>query len=768
MTLPVPTAAAVRQGVRTPGPLRVSHPVMLGFTVDPSRDLSAPSVLLEPIVGVSPVVNPVLDELARASGLEKISARSYKGDPRRLATEALKRFFFAIPGRSFLPVSALKESSFASFSRTRAAKELKTLFLSRPELTSLAEVDFSKGHAPGVFVLVRLTSNLQVDFITEGFAPSLGELDLFSRRLSRALFLTPPQALVMARTALDSKIPVVDASRSPRLRSLESLVASSLVVSARPGYPCDVDVVAGEDVEVPSSRLMPVPALGLVSRWHQEIPVAVDPVVLELADMTLSGPTGRAGLFPYQDEFVSTYLASTGGLVCAMSPGMGKTVAAAVSLKEAAFPGSTSLVVASKGLHEQWFSELSHWASGLEVLKMDSSESLCEALGVESSASRVFIISPELVSNIDFDSCAFSFQELVVDEARSVSAGSKLNRALTALRSRASRAMVLTGTPAERDLSEVAQLASLARSDTRLLCDVTKGSYDPARLGPIFFDRSTSSSDAPIPRVDVSFDDLIFSPPERVLYEEFLQELSLRRDALISARQRKDGRSANSARISLVSTLNLMRACLSDPSSLLQSSSPFASSLVARSLVAPAAASSVRRAEGVSLVKSLAPAGPVLAFSDFVPTCEAFAFAAQSSGLRASALTGSQDPFERTLLCASFESGELDLLVVAASAQRGLNLQAARSIVHLDLPLTSVLVTQRTGRAVRIGSRHESVSAHVLSYADTSDELIRNLLRGVFSSVDLSEDSLISVFSDEPSVLDFTDAVLGVKSEPKH
>src|SRR6185437_13279032 len=56
-----------------------------------------------------------------------------------------------------------------------------------------------------------------------------------------------------------------------------------------------------------------------------------------------------------------------------------------------------------------------------------------------------------------------------------------------------------------------------------------------------------------------------------------------------------------------------------------------------------------------------------------------------------------------------FQDGELDVLVCTSSGERGLNLQQASVIVHYDLPWTPKAVIQRTGRAIRIGSRNQHV-----------------------------------------------------------
>ncbi|HEY0594121.1 MAG TPA: helicase-related protein [Thermoanaerobaculia bacterium] len=60
-------------------------------------------------------------------------------------------------------------------------------------------------------------------------------------------------------------------------------------------------------------------------------------------------------------------------------------------------------------------------------------------------------------------------------------------------------------------------------------------------------------------------------------------------------------------------------------------------------------------------------------------------------------------------LVRSFRSRAMDLLVLTDLASEGLDLQAAASVVHFDLPWTAVKLDQRNGRAIRIGQVRTSV-----------------------------------------------------------
>lgn len=60
-------------------------------------------------------------------------------------------------------------------------------------------------------------------------------------------------------------------------------------------------------------------------------------------------------------------------------------------------------------------------------------------------------------------------------------------------------------------------------------------------------------------------------------------------------------------------------------------------------------------------------------------------------------------------LLRSFRSRNLDLLILTDLASEGLDLQAAATVVHFDLPWTAVKLDQRNGRAIRIGQMRETV-----------------------------------------------------------
>jgi hypothetical protein len=67
----------------------------------------------------------------------------------------------------------------------------------------------------------------------------------------------------------------------------------------------------------------------------------------------------------------------------------------------------------------------------------------------------------------------------------------------------------------------------------------------------------------------------------------------------------------------------------------------------------------------------------------------------------------------------------IDLLVTTDLLSEGLNLQEASVVVHLDLPWNPARLDQRVGRVLRLGSRHETVHAYVVSPPASAERLLR-------------------------------------------
>jgi superfamily II DNA or RNA helicase len=70
-------------------------------------------------------------------------------------------------------------------------------------------------------------------------------------------------------------------------------------------------------------------------------------------------------------------------------------------------------------------------------------------------------------------------------------------------------------------------------------------------------------------------------------------------------------------------------------------------------------------------------------------------------------------------------AGRIDLLITTDLLSEGLNLQEASVIVHLDLPWNPARLDQRVGRALRLGSRHPTVTVYTFVPPASAERLMR-------------------------------------------
>ena len=107
---------------------------------------------------------------------------------------------------------------------------------------------------------------------------------------------------------------------------------------------------------------------------------------------------------------------------------------------------------------------------------------------------------------------------------------------------------------------------------------------------------------------------------------------------------------------------------------------------------------------------------PALIFTRAVATAEALhrgVSSIWSAGLATSsrAIDAGSLPRSFTEVVSLFRKRRLDLLIVTDLAAEGLDLQAAGTIIHYDLPWTAVRVDQRNGRSRRLAQPRESIRA---------------------------------------------------------
>ena len=161
-------------------------------------------------------------------------------------------------------------------------------------------------------------------------------------------------------------------------------------------------------------------------------------------------PVPGDALRPAQRDVVERFKLSAKGLVCALLPGSGKTVATAVLLQETSC--SSGVIVASPALHDQWAEALSRFAPSV-VLTRPKGKQVKDAY---MNFAGVLLLSPKQASTVS--QTAQTHDVLVVDEAHLLLAGPKTKAGLEVLRTRSTKTLLLTGTPAFKGIKSLGSM----------------------------------------------------------------------------------------------------------------------------------------------------------------------------------------------------------------------------------------------------------------------------------------------------------------------
>lgn len=91
---------------------------------------------------------------------------------------------------------------------------------------------------------------------------------------------------------------------------------------------------------------------------------------------------------------------------------------------------------------------------------------------------------------------------------------------------------------------------------------------------------------------------------------------------------------------------------------------------------------------------------------------------------------GTLTAVDKTALCIALRQGKVRVIFCSEAASEGLNLQAARCLVNIDVPWNPARLEQRIGRIARLGQKADSVDIFNLWYPGTIEEqMYSRLLR---------------------------------------
>jgi len=566
----------------------------------------------------------------------------------------------------------------------------------------------------------------------------------------RSALVTPDRLEAVVGAGRRAGLVVVDADAPGRLADLGWLADRRLVARPAPGAPGWAVVDTGPLVTGSTAPVVPAPdAAVAVGRAGGNVAAAADPLVVAASRVARAGactfaPPGVV-LHAWQESFVGAYLAGGPGLVNALPPGTGKTACVAVAMaavaagqgppvREAAL-GHRGVVVVPVTLVDQWTRELGvfHPAARV-VVATDAGQVAAAVRAWARPGPLVVVVTPQVLAGHAGAVAGWCPDDLAVDEATYLRGRSAAAAAVWALRGRAVRAAVLSGTPDERGPGSVAALVGFATGRAEVAAAAVDahlaGVGELERAGVFAFTRPASGAGLPGTGRTV-----VQVPPGPV--EQVVEQVARERVAALLAGARTDAaRRRLAAR--LRTEVDRWRVGLACPAALLVGSSQLAGQVGAalvRAGLLPGAVTGdlvgrvVARWPHLSGAKVAHAAGwvaggdgPALVFTDSPDAAQALV-AAVGDRARCAVVSGRVRPAARARLVERFGAGQVDVLVVCAAGQHGLNLQAARRLLHLDVPASGQQAAQRDARAVRLGAVHDLVEVQVPVLEGTGEQV---------------------------------------------
>jgi superfamily II DNA or RNA helicase len=554
----------------------------------------------------------------------------------------------------------------------------------------------------------------------------------------------------------------------PRTTDLETLnrqLDSFTMAWAHPGEEAAVRAVK-------SSRFAQTdaPELATLLASAGGLDVLLTPMVADVQAMTSALPVHVEGLRPYQEQAVGIHMATTRGWCNLASPGLGKTVMTLAALAQKARKAAESAhgyraaVVCPASIRTQWAGEAETWFPEAQVMVLRNGDQVREVAalleegtltGTAGTKPLLIITSYELARRGEEMLCDLQLQDLVVDEAVVLrNPSSARGEALMNIRATCQVATALTGTPIDRNLDDLGRIVSFVRGESDLFHGVRLSHRFPdlinedtrqrfrAALGPLVWRKDRSEIADELPEVSTEVILLDGAPAEIALANAARTELAriyAELDDKLSeaeALHPEDPRYAEakaelaSARGAALGGVTLARMACLDARAVAESTSAAAVLLRTTGLVDKALkAGSTKRTAVADMVTDLAGRGDrVLIFTDFASVAKAMVADLVARKVSTKLIAGGVSHAARDAAAVSFTEGSTSVLVLTGAGREGLNLQAANVIVHLDLPWTPSALVQRTGRAVRIGSRTGKVSVVIPILADTIEERVAAVL----------------------------------------
>lgn len=711
-------------------------PAVVAVRLDPRADPGDPSNLLTACVAVRVVPHPALAPLLRAVDASERSRTSWT-----VPLHAPQR------ARSAL-LSAVRPAAWASADgSSMSMSQVADLF-------DVPAADVARAGAMSGAQLRTARTGQRVHVALHCPTLRVGGVTLSARSTTR---VRPTQLPVVLSDLTRAGWVVVDADDPGRLGDLGWVHERRLLLHPAAGAPGWARVDTGSLVTSSIAPVLPAADAVAAARPATAVACATEAVVRATADLAAAAPVPGAvpsvSLRAWQEQFIGAYLATGRGLVNALPPGAGKTacVASAWAHLAGLDAGHRALVVAAPGLLPQWRTELATFHPQAQVVTLGDPD---VTLSGQACPLVVLTTPAALVAHVD-QVLAWAPHDVAVDEGTWLRSDSDQTRAAHAVRARAVRAVVLSGTPASGAVRTTEAMVDFVLGEpvATLPPDPALTHLSPLdRCGPWVFGHTTDVS-AALPPTRVQVHDLALSPVERTIEEVAVLKVS----ATLAVAARSQA-AARRAAVTLRTDIDLWRTLLACPAAVLTSSSALAADVRTRwrtaGLLPAPDPVDVRTVVDVlaqepqwvgskvtwlleAVAQLVSEGGQVLVFADSTVAVNVTAHALRAAGVSVGVVSGQVRPAMRQALVEQFTAGALPVLCVAGVGQLGLNLQAATAIVHLDVPASAASATQRVGRAARMGSQESLVAVHTPLLTETSEHVRWSHAAGAAAATDI-------------------------------
>ena len=518
--------------------------------------------------------------------------------------------------------------------------------------------------AQGVkIVLDRSSSKIKVVIVIENVA-------LESWRLS------PSTPLVISIPALASLLErnremLFEDATSGDLSKVWSRCKSSLIVTNAPGAPGAALVREGLDRQWFTTCRA---AMSYLADNEEGSYVFCEPDVADTA-LLEEEPTSVLGdaLRPAQRDVVERFKLSAKGLVCALPPGSGKTVATAALIQET--DCSSVVIVAASALHDQWASALSRFSPSVAITRPKGGH----VKDAYVSFRGVLLLSPKQAAAVL--QTAQAHDVLVIDEAHLLLAGSKTKASLEILRNRSKKTLLLTGTPAFKGIKSLGLMVEFVLNKRCFLNYPLESEHAlswEARVGPLL----QSGAGHPVELPDMSRKIVTLAPTNDdakamlVSSENFTMARALLDNA-------SDSTSARDARLAVSRASAQLTAVTAHPGLVLEQPAVGAKAIYIADLLQD-------RKPTVICVQSAKAAR--LMERDLV-----------AFGVSSAVLDASVPPATRAAVVKELGIS-IQALILPENSSTGIDVPQASRLLHADTPTSAAQELQRSSRACRLNS----------------------------------------------------------------